>query len=101
MLKQIKIGFLTVLTVAALYSCKNDAADTADTAVAAPGTSPAALRQQRRPPDIARSAAGTAAVPAGGGFPSQDVALRALPPETVQARRHGGAGHGGRGESDS
>ncbi len=38
MLKQIKIGFLTVLTVAALSSCKNDKADTADTAVAVPGT---------------------------------------------------------------
>ncbi len=29
MLKQIKIGFLTLMTVAALTSCKNDAADTA------------------------------------------------------------------------
>ena len=44
MLKQIKIGFLTVLTVAALYSCKNDAADTADTAVAAPGTEAAPVQ---------------------------------------------------------
>lgn len=33
MLKQIKIGFLTVLTVAALASCKNDAADSANAAV--------------------------------------------------------------------
>ncbi len=36
MLKQIKIGFLTVLTVAALSSCKNDAADTATDTAAVP-----------------------------------------------------------------
>lgn len=48
MLKLIKIGFLTVLTVAALSSCKNDGADTAAattdpaaTTAAAPGMPPA------------------------------------------------------------
>jgi predicted secreted protein len=36
MLKQIKLGFLAVLTVAALSSCKNDAPDTATDTAAVP-----------------------------------------------------------------
>lgn len=40
MLKQIKIGFLTIATIAALSSCKNDGADTA-----AATTDPAAATQ--------------------------------------------------------
>ncbi len=38
MLKQIKIGFLTMMTVAALASCKNDAADTAAATTATDAT---------------------------------------------------------------
>ncbi|MBI1225577.1 MAG: DUF1573 domain-containing protein [Bacteroidetes bacterium] len=42
MLKQIKFGFLTMLTVAALASCKNDTADTANASTGTDVTQPAA-----------------------------------------------------------
>ena len=65
MLKQIKLGFLTVLTVAALSSCKNDAADTAtDTAAVPAGTEAGAATPTpglaaSPDPNVTATAAGT------------------------------------------
>lgn len=72
MLKQIKFGFLTIVTVAALASCKNDSADTAaattDTAAAAQPASPDAASQSAIAPNVTPNAA--AAEPAAPTGPT-------------------------------
>lgn len=70
MLKQFKLGFLTVLTVAALASCKNDGAETAATDTAAvPAATEGGITATPTPADpnaaVAQPGAETPAAPTG------------------------------------
>ena len=67
MLKQIKIGFLTMLTVAALASCKND---TADTAAATTGTTTDVAAQPGTPMDAAGQPVNPTAAPTEPAAPT-------------------------------
>lgn len=60
MLKLIKIGFLTVFTVAALASCKNDAADTAAATTDTASTTAAAPGMPADGSNVAATTPGTA-----------------------------------------
>ena len=79
MLKQIKIGFLTMLTVAALASCKND---TADTAAANTGAADATAQ-----PGSAMDAAAQSITTPGGVNPTTNPAEPAAPtgPTTIMS----------------